>query len=220
MSISIFDGRAENLAAVFGPRIIPTAEYLRTLAPSVFSSRYRFEDPKKFERRIHDRTYSAAQIQQVYWREILFRAHMAAGVSLLRNARWMEGAAREYGASNFLAWTACLRGLIEAIGDSMYAFQRITLTLAHNHRAIRRCLEGKESKTEFIPHEIEDALIHLRMQEGLPGLKRTRLGATKPKLRLTTYRSSTGSIQKSGRYTHICVKPRIPPRCRSGICFP
>jgi hypothetical protein len=68
---------------------------------------------------------------------------MAAAVSLLRNARWMEGAAREYASSNFLGWTGCLRGLIEAVGDSMDTFQRITVPLAQNHRAIRRCVQGK-----------------------------------------------------------------------------
>ena len=98
---------------------------------------------------------------QIYWYEILARAHLTALTGILRSRRWLSGVVSATRDKNLLAFASAFRGLIESAADTSSAFQGIPLTLAHYHSQIIADLSGKLAKTVFFSSkEIEDALIH------------------------------------------------------------
>jgi hypothetical protein len=62
---------------------------------------------------------------QVYWREILFRAHFGACASLLRTRRWIEGACAAFEHRNYHTFMAAFRGWLESSADTFDAFRTI-----------------------------------------------------------------------------------------------
>ena len=96
---------------------------------------------------------------RVYWTETLGRAHLAAVTAVLRSRCWLSGVAQATAESNFLAFAATFRGLMESAADASTAFHAIPLTLAHRHSAITESLEGRANSTT-ISSEVENVLIH------------------------------------------------------------
>jgi hypothetical protein len=96
---------------------------------------------------------------QVYWREILFRAHFGACASLLRTRRWLGGVLAAFRDHNYHAFMAAFRGWLEASADTFDAFQEIPAHLAEAHDVIRRALMGRLDQTTLWP-DLENRLIH------------------------------------------------------------
>jgi len=59
-----------------------------------------------------------AERNQVYWREILFRAHFGASTGMLRLNEWLHGSERALVDGNVLMLAAGIRGFIEACADT------------------------------------------------------------------------------------------------------
>src|SRR5437879_10251451 len=59
---------------------------------------------------------------QVYWREILFRAHFGASSSLLRTRRWLEGMCAELKQPNYHCFKGALRGWLAASAGTLEHF--------------------------------------------------------------------------------------------------
>lgn len=106
---------------------------------------------------------------QVYWREILLRAHFGASSSLLRTRRWLEGICAEFKQRNYHCFIAAFRGWLEASADTFQAFQAVPEELAEAHVVIRRAMAGRQDRIVFAP-ELENRLIHFtharRLEKG------------------------------------------------------
>lgn len=96
---------------------------------------------------------------QIYWQEILGRAHFAAASSLIRSHRWCAGIIASYENKLFLPYCACFRALIESVADTYDALNSIAASLAENKKAINELLL-KNSDKIIVSKELEDKLIH------------------------------------------------------------
>ena len=131
---------------------------LKTLVMEVSSVNYEILEEDNYKDLLLKDPLAA---NQTYWREILYRAHWAAGSSLLRNKRWIDGCLGAFEQGNYLAFGACLRGLLESAADTKCSLQHIPRTLAENYYLINRLLLGK-SKKLLLSEEVEDLLIHFQ----------------------------------------------------------
>lgn len=97
---------------------------------------------------------------QVYWGEVLARAHLTAATAILRSRHWVSAVIAAAEIKNLLSFAAALRGLIESAADTSSALGQIPCTLARDHAQIMLALSGHLRHAVFISSEIEDKLIH------------------------------------------------------------
>lgn len=97
---------------------------------------------------------------QIYWGEILERAHLTAVTGALRSRHWVSAVVAATEAENLLAFAAGFRGLLESAADTSTALGGIPGTLARDHTLVVRALSGELDSPLFIVTEIEDELIH------------------------------------------------------------
>jgi hypothetical protein len=121
------------------------------------SSTYHFLETQRFKELMKT---DPVRGHQVYWQEILARAHWGSLVALLRHVRWHVGCKDAISARNFLSFAACLRGMIESAADIGHAFGAVPTTLAKCRREIIPILEGKPPKRVVLNPELEQLLIH------------------------------------------------------------
>jgi hypothetical protein len=69
----------------------------------------------------------------IYTQEILFRSHIAAITTIIRNEKWINGIILGLDNSNYYVFSSSLRGLTEAAADSVYTLQLVPLTIAQNY---------------------------------------------------------------------------------------
>lgn len=99
---------------------------------------------------------------QVYWNEILARAHLTAVVAILRSRHWISAVVAATSDRNLLAFAAAFRGLIESSADTQNALGGIAISLAENYMQISRALSGTVGNQCFVSKELEDTLIHFK----------------------------------------------------------
>jgi hypothetical protein len=120
---------------------------------------------------LHDDAFSslteAEDLNRVYWREMLQRAHLGAATALLRQHRWIEGAVDAACAPNLLAFAACLRGFLEASADVWDGLRGVARTFAARFRQVSAALKG-ELGTLHVSGELEDRLLHLQFARKIP----------------------------------------------------
>src|SRR5262245_10437044 len=94
-----------------------SARYLQVLDALRGSSRgqYRFLDPSAYQQMLFQQPVEAIR---VYWKEVLYRAHIGASISLLRLRDWVEGALVALERRKYLTCIAGMRGLLESVADS------------------------------------------------------------------------------------------------------
>lgn len=135
------------------------AQYLSMIdgiLPSFAGTRYQFVPLEEFEQVLRSNQSKGAQI---YWREMLYRAHLAAASSIARGHRWLTGAIAAGDAGQLLPFAACLRGFLEAAADSYDGLAAVPFTFAENFQGIRGELEGAATTFGFSP-DVENSLIH------------------------------------------------------------
>jgi SEC-C motif len=101
-----------------------------------------------------------AERNQVYWREILFRAHFGASTGMLRLNEWLHGSERALVDGNVLMLAAGIRGFLEACADTWQGFSDVAPTLADSHTIVRRAIKGELPEQVALAPELENALIH------------------------------------------------------------
>lgn len=140
-------------------------------------ARYTFTASDEFERLVRKDPRKA---MQVYWGEILVRAHWTAITAIFRNRRWISAIYSAVNDKNTLAFAASLRGLIESAADTHTALHSIPATLARDCAMIKDAILGKNDRTVFIVDQIENDLIHfayarkLKKGEAAPANHRAR----------------------------------------------
>lgn len=96
---------------------------------------------------------------QIYWHEMLQRAHLAAATSILRSRRWLDGIISATTDKNVLLFAAALRGFIESAADTNTSLLRVPKTIATNRVMIATALAG-QANIMHIADELEEMLIH------------------------------------------------------------
>jgi hypothetical protein len=103
---------------------------------------------------------SLASRNQIYWREILYRAHFAASAGLLRLREWLHGARAAFEARNVLMAAAGLRGFLEAAADTWQGLNSVSPSLANNHSVVRAAVSGLLDDQAYLFPELESDLVH------------------------------------------------------------
>ncbi len=96
---------------------------------------------------------------QIYWRELLGRAHFAASASMIRSYQWCQGMLSSDRDSLFLPYCASFRGLLESIADTYDALNNVAITLAQHHVRINQSLQGT-ANFSMCSANLEHQLIH------------------------------------------------------------
>ena len=99
------------------------------------------------------------QGMQVYWKEILYRSHIASLASMCRHRKWVSGILDAAEKPNVFAFAATCRGLLESVADAAYSVIPIWINLAGNFPMIHRAVKG-EVKELAISQELENVLLH------------------------------------------------------------
>ena len=165
---SLFQSDISDIETVFGNNTSIYVDLCKRVHPHVLGATYYFEDRDIFENKCKNGKYKAENINEIYWREILFRAHITVVSSLIRTCRLMDATAREYSVSNIPGWTSCARALLENTGDSIDVLQYIPVTISKNYKSINRCISGRENRGIYTSTELEGKLIefsHARRPE-------------------------------------------------------
>jgi hypothetical protein len=100
-----------------------------------------------------------ARGSEIYWKEMLYRAHIASVLAFLRARNWLAGALIGCDKENIHVIAASLRGFLESAADINSTFKYVSKTLADNFRSIREAIRGK-AKVILLKKELEDKLIH------------------------------------------------------------
>lgn len=139
----------------FGPLHLASLEQLHTFAKAN-TFRYGFMVAEQYDE--ISKSEPAVAIQ-IYWQEILLMSHMAAMTSLLRSRAWLLGSCRAIEDDNFLAFSGCFRGFLEAASDTFDALEAVPLALIENREHILKYLLRRPSAVIVIDG-LEDKLIH------------------------------------------------------------
>lgn len=146
-----------EIESIFSPDIVALNKFAMGLRKEVCKTTYKFLDTEEFEQKL---LTSRRDANRIYWQEILYRAHWAASANLLRHIRWYEASTVFCtDTPNYLAFAACLRGMIEGAVDGFYSLREVPLTLALNCQSLLDALNGR-SRELSTAKELEEALIH------------------------------------------------------------
>ena len=103
---------------------------------------------------------SIAERNQVYWQEILYRAHFGACTALMRLHEWLHGSKRALADENVLMLAAGIRGFLEAAADTFQSFSDVPSSLADCHMVVHRAIKGEFFEQPALAPELESMLIH------------------------------------------------------------
>ncbi|MCL6649448.1 MAG: hypothetical protein K6U89_14070 [Chloroflexi bacterium] len=98
-------------------------------------------------------------VNKHFWTEALRRLHWAAVSTLLRLFDWLRGTYAAVGAENALTVAACIRGLIEAAGDSFLALNGAPRLLAQEFSRVKRAVLGELDWEGFGSSQLEEQLL-------------------------------------------------------------
>lgn len=128
---------------------------LRDVVGEASGTAYSFMEIEQFE------ILLPSQKNQIYWEEILYRAHWAAVANSIRHLRWFDACViHSTTQPNYLAFCAALRGLLESAADTKHSLEAVPLTIASAAGNILKALAGKLDGSFFISTELENCLIH------------------------------------------------------------
>jgi len=151
---------------LFGPAFRAYLTSINAIADAVAADEYVFIPTEVFAAVAERGSVTPGEAGKIFWIETLQRAQLAAILTLGRTAGWVEGARREYDAGALAPFTACVRALVEATGDSCHTLNAVAVTLAENAVGIRRELSG--SGVGATSTELEDLLIHFTHARKVP----------------------------------------------------
>jgi len=167
MNSNIFPEK-ERSYPVFGQGALAYGPLINKIYPYFDKDSYYFEDIDVYLEKIKNPVDGRNYLGKIYWKEILYRAHMASIVAILRNTRWVSAVTTEFENRNLFGWAAACRSLIEAAGDTMDGFGAVGITLAEKHRIIQTEISGAGSGAVHASSELENLLIHFTHARKIP----------------------------------------------------
>jgi hypothetical protein len=144
------------------------------LALTSYKTRYTFTSADEFKLMRNE----PSKGMQIYWGEILARAHLTAVTAILRSRHWISAVSAAAQDKHLLAFAAALRGFIESAADASTTLASIPLTLARDHIQISRALSGELRQTNLMATEIEHELIHFAYARSLTKTERVSAPAS------------------------------------------
>ncbi len=144
---------------LFGSLGALAAQMCQDLSKGFTGKQFEFMDIGEFQVIAHDGRMAA--INQIYWKELLFRIYWAAALNIMRHERWQTASTRAFAEpANLLAFASSLRGLLEGAQDAWYSLNGVPPTLARDRSYIQSALAGTMKDKGFLNKELEDRLIH------------------------------------------------------------
>ena len=147
--------RVTEGAGLFGPEAVFLTSLLDSFARSAKPCTYRIMRPAEYAA-----LESIAERNQVYWQEILYRAHFGACTALMRLHEWLHGSKRALADENVLMLAAGIRGFLEAAADTFQSFSDVPSSLADCHMVVHRAIKGEFFEQPALAPELESMLIH------------------------------------------------------------
>ncbi len=148
----------ETIKILFGKNGIAFIPIIKSITSTLKSYEYEFLEEKAFDKLMKTNQVKAMNI---YWREIIMRAHFSAITTLLRSQQWINGAILAYESHNYLSFMATFRGFLESAVDSFDALSSVPIALAENFNTIESIITEKNRTAQIIiSKELEDTLIH------------------------------------------------------------
>jgi hypothetical protein len=185
---------------LFGPEGAFAATLCAEITKEFYGKQFNFMDVNTF-----DQIKDIKQLNQIYWRELLFRAYWAAALNLMRHQRWQSACVAALTPSaNLLSFAASLRGLVEASSDAFYSLRPVPPTLAFNRDIIEPALKGQLNEVSII-QELEDRLIHFvygrKISKSEKGAAQDSHIALEPK----EYRNAIDLLKWNGPILRACM---------------
>jgi len=162
--------RSEAAAYLLQAEYTPSWVALEKLLLDVGSYRYSFLDSEEFVPILNKNT---ARGMEIYWKEILCRAHWAAMTSLIRTHRWSAGVFDGFASENLIVFCACTRGLLESSADCWDSLSVVAPTLASAKETIELAISNHLNERR-VAEDLESRLMHFtfarkrRKGEALP----------------------------------------------------
>lgn len=146
-------------ALLFGPMGAVAAQLCQDLTKGFPGKHFQFVD--RDESMTIANEGRLARVNQIYWKEILYRVYWAAALNIMRHQQWQAACIRAFAEpANCLAFASNLRGLLEGSQDAWYTFRLVPLTLARDRDYIESALAGTMHDKSVDGKELEDHLIH------------------------------------------------------------
>lgn len=149
----------QDINSLIGPDSAKFIQIIDQLELAKSKVNYSFMEATEFELLLHE---DSGRGMQVYWNEILARAHLSAVIAILRSRHWIGALVAATNENNLLAFAAAFRGFIESSADTQSGLGGIAISLAENHAQIGKALSGRLENQCFVSKEIEDTLIHFK----------------------------------------------------------
>jgi len=144
---------------LFGPLGAVTAQMCQDLQKGFPGRQFEFMDVSEYQVIAHEGRMGT--LNQVYWKEILYRVYWAAALNIMRHQRWQAACTCAFAEpANLLAFASNLRGLLEGVQDAWYSLNGIPATLARDRDYIQSALAGRMQDKRFVNGVLEDRLIH------------------------------------------------------------
>jgi hypothetical protein len=144
---------------LFGTLGAVASHLCQDLSKGFTGKQFEFMDIGEFQVIAHEGRMAA--VNQIYWKELLYRVYWAAALNVMRHQRWQAACISAYAEpANLLAFAASLRGLMEGAQDAWYSLRGLPEWLARDRSYIDSALAGTMHDKRFIAPEMEDRLIH------------------------------------------------------------
>ncbi len=144
------------ISRVFGPKAELPIKAMRSALHELPAVQYTIMPLSQFNELL---AADMAGAMRIYWREMLYRSHLAGAVGLRRIERWTFATTTAAEGGSLYGFAAALRGLLEACADTHDALADALNNVADSHTVIRRALDGHVAELTLHPH-LEDVLLH------------------------------------------------------------
>jgi hypothetical protein len=142
-----------NITEILPLDLLNTYESLNSLRKSNDEWRYIFMADDEFRELMSE---DLTRASGVYWKEMLYRAHIVCLVSAFKTLRWIESLDSTF--ENYYGFCASLRGLVESCADTFYTLRSTPLTLAKDFFVIKEQIGQRSCRDDACP--LEELLIH------------------------------------------------------------
>ncbi|MGV8733020.1 MAG: hypothetical protein ACWA7D_00055 [Pseudomonas asiatica] len=144
-----------------------------------------------------------AELQLVYWSEMIQRLHISGATTILRLKKWYESLECAYKANNYYGFCASLRGLLEACSDSFHSIGKVLLPISKNFSHIKISISGDADKT-VLSSPLEDELIHYMFGRKLSAAEKEKFEDSHKAKQVRQYLNSIQSDSLNDLYSELC----------------
>jgi hypothetical protein len=130
---------------------------LEKLLPELRNCQYAFMEDAPFQLVLESKP---SEGMRIYWREMLFRAHLVASTAIIRSLKWLAALMQASADPNALAFAATARGFLESAGDTTTALLAVPESLAKYLSKIELALAGDLEEPLLVAPSLEEDLIH------------------------------------------------------------